>query len=98
MMGKRQRLVLVGLLLMLTACQSPRRYPLRGVILAVDAPQHEITIKHEDIPGLMPAMTMVYKVKDDEVLKRLRIGEQIQAELVIQHRTGRLEKIVPVNK
>ncbi len=68
------------------------------MILAVDAPRQQITIQHEDIPGLMPAMTMVYPVKDDAVLKSLAAGNQIQAELVIQHGTARLEKISVVGR
>jgi protein SCO1/2 len=85
------------LLLLLEACQPQRRYPIRGVILAVDLPQHEISLKHEDIPGFMPAMTMVFRVEDDSALKTLVVGEQIHAELVIEGYSSRLEKISPAS-
>jgi len=37
-----------------------KHYRLEGMVLATSAATSEITIKHGDIPGFMPAMTMVY--------------------------------------
>ena len=52
------------LVLPLAACTRGREYELRGQILAVDSARQEITIKHEDIKGFMPGMTMPFKVSD----------------------------------
>ena len=41
-----------------------REYTLQGQILSVAADHTEATIKHEDIKGFMPGMTMPYKVRD----------------------------------
>ena len=40
----------------------PRQFPIAGQILAVHADRHELTIKHGDIAGLMPGMTMTFPV------------------------------------
>jgi protein SCO1/2 len=77
--------VAVALLLAATACggQADRRYPLQGQVLSV-APDHlEASIKHEEIPGLMAAMTMPYKVRDATELEGLKPGDLINATLVI---------------
>src|SRR5579864_3376954 len=41
---------------------APKRYPLHGQVLAVDVTHQQLTIKHDDIPGFMPGMTMSYPV------------------------------------
>ena len=51
------------------ACSRPREYDLEGQVLAVDRSRQEITVKHADIRGFMPGMTMPFKVKDGGVLK-----------------------------
>src|SRR5665811_1952300 len=50
--------ILVAALVCVPACSRAREYELRGQVLAVDAARQEITIKHEDIKGFMPGMTM----------------------------------------
>ena len=39
-------------------------YKLQGQILSVDRDRTQATIKHEEIPGFMSAMTMSYQVQD----------------------------------
>ena len=74
--------VLTGVLLT-TGCQSStKRYNLRGQVLEKSIRNSEITVKHEDIPGFMPAMTMPYKVKDPAVVQELQPGDAIAAEVV----------------
>lgn len=87
-------------LAMLTACQSHRppapkngRYPLQGEIISVDQAKQQVTVKHGAISGLMPAMTMVYDVKDPSQVKRLWPGDHIQAELVVQSGKADLENV-----
>ncbi len=48
----------MGLLTLAAGCSRSREYELRGQILAVDPARHELTIKHGDIRGFMPGMTM----------------------------------------
>jgi protein SCO1/2 len=60
-----------------------REYTLQGQILSVSADRTEANIKHEDIPGFMPAMTMPYKVRDAQEFANLQPGDLITSTLVI---------------
>lgn len=65
-----------------------KRYHLRGTILGKSAVTDEVTIKHGDIVGLMPAMTMVYKVKDPAVIEEVQPGDQVAADLLVHSSSG----------
>ena len=56
---------------------------LQGQVLAVTPDHQEATIKHEEIKGFMPAMTMPYKVKDRSEFEALAPGDLINATLVV---------------
>jgi protein SCO1/2 len=86
----------VALLAGISACTSvepPRRYRLTGQVLAVHAERQELTVKHDDIPNFMPAMTMNYAVSSKSLLDGRVPGELIAATLEIQDTTGRLTEI-----
>ena len=56
-----------------------------GEIRKVDKAAKKLTIKHGPIQSLdMPAMTMVYRVKDPKMLEQLKAGDKIKftAEMV----------------
>jgi protein SCO1/2 len=79
-----RRLLIGGLLLLATACaREPRvpTYQLTGQILVVRPETKEVLVKHEDIPGFMPAMTMPYAVKDPSIIKDRVAGDLITATL-----------------
>ncbi len=67
----------------LPACSRAREYELRGQILLVDRTRHEITIKHGDIRGFMPGMTMAFKVRDDRLMDGREAGDLVKATLVV---------------
>ena len=72
-----------------------KRFPLKGVITAVDAGKSEITVAHEEIPGYMDAMTKPFPVRDDpKVIGLLRPGDRIEATLVVDGATFFLEQIL----
>ena len=81
------------LLCVASACSSEKRYPLTGQVLAVNRDRQELTVKHEDIRGFMPAMTMPFKVRNTEELDRWKPGDVIRATLVVEETTGYLEEI-----
>ena len=60
-----------------------RRYPLHGQILSLDPAHQLVTVKHDDIKGFMPAMTMPYNVKDMNVLEGIAPGDVVDATLVV---------------
>ena len=74
---------ILACVLLAIGCQpKTKRYNLRGQVLEKNPATGEITIKHQDIPGFMPAMTMPYKVKDPAVVQELQPGDAIAAEVV----------------
>jgi len=52
-----------------------------GEIRKVDKDAKKITIKHGPIPSLdMPAMTMVFQVKDPAMLEQVKAGDKVKFE------------------
>lgn len=81
-----KRLTITGLavlLLIAVGCQSQsKQFSLHGKVMAKDEAAGELTVKHDDIPGFMPAMTMPYKVKDRDALREVEPGDTIDADLI----------------
>src|SRR5262245_36239384 len=63
--------------------EDRREYTLQGQVLSVRADGMEANIKHEDIKGFMPAMTMPYKVRDAKEFANLKPGDLITSTLVV---------------
>jgi Cu/Ag efflux protein CusF len=82
------------------ACQSKpeKHYPIQGEVISTDAGNKLITVKHGDIPGLMPAMTMTYQVAERKQIETLRPGDKISADLVVSENKARLERIALTGK
>ena len=64
---------------------ASQSYPVRGVVISTDAANHEVLLKHNDIVGLMPAMTMPYRLEDPSALSELHPGDVITATLLADH-------------
>jgi Cu/Ag efflux protein CusF len=58
--------------------ESPRKHPLKGVVTDVLPAQDALMVKHEAIPGVMRAMTMMFVV-DADVVKTVKKGDAITA-------------------
>lgn len=90
------RFVIVGWVILGAACsrgpEAPT-YQLKGQVLAVRPETREILVKHDDIPGFMPAMTMPYAVKDAALLKDRAPGDLITATLVVETNFAHLSVI-----
>lgn len=78
---------------MLCGCVRSQHYDLRGQVLAIDRGRQEVTIKHEDIRGFMPGMTMPFKVSEPALLNGLEPGDLVQATLVVKDYTGYLSAL-----
>jgi protein SCO1/2 len=70
-----------------------KEYQLQGQILGVKPETNEVLVKHGDIPGFMPAMTMPYKVEDGKLLAGKEPGDLITATLVVGETEAHLSKI-----
>jgi len=77
-----------GLLLTGCAGKPPEKplaqYHMRGEILKLDPTAHVATIKGDKIEGWMEAMTMEYPVKNPQEFDKLKIGEIVQANVLVQ--------------
>jgi len=77
------------------AAPGERRYPLSGEVLSVDAKKGVLVVRHNAVPGYMPAMTMEFPVSAGDAAAA-RPGERIRAELVVGRGGAlRLERIWP---
>src|SRR5438876_8289876 len=57
-------------------------YTATGDVTAVDPATLQVTISHDDIPGLMGAMTMSFRVRSADVLAGIAPGTRVRFELV----------------
>ena len=65
-----------------TGCgERSRHYHARGVVEDVQPEYGQVLIAHEEIDGLMPAMTMNFDVPDPELLARMERGQAIEFEV-----------------
>ena len=99
-MKKIVLLLSVALVYFTAGCQPApsKHYPVQGEVISVDPPRKLITLKHGEIPGLMPAMTMQYAVADARQIESLQPGDKISADLVVSENIGHLEKITLISK
>lgn len=89
----------LGLLLLaavVSACdvaqhsRRARRVEATGVVEAVDAELKQVVIDHEDIPGVMPAMSMSFDVGDPRLLETLAPGQKIEFTLELREQSLRV--------
>ncbi len=73
-----------------------RTYTLQGQVLALDLAHKTVTVKHEEIKGFMPAMTMPYEAKDVKLLDGVAPGDLINATLVVFSNGAHLTSIKKV--
>lgn len=72
---------------------NTRLYELKGQVLTVNVETKEILVKHQDIKGFMPAMTMPYTVNNGAELKGIAAGDLIDAMLVVEVNRAYLQGI-----
>ena len=65
-------------------------YRVKGTVETVLADQNHVVIDHEDIPGLMPGMTMSFDVPNPVVLAKMREGQQVEFVLELRARSFRI--------
>ena len=59
-----------------------RSYEIKGKVTAVDLKKPAVTLDHQDIPGLMKAMQMEFRVEDAKLLDGIKPGDEVKGELV----------------
>lgn len=80
--------LLVTLLLIpaLPATAADGRHRVTGLVLSVDAASRSFVVSHDDIPGLMEAMTMAFEVREAGELRDLAPGATVEFTLEIGER------------
>src|SRR6266545_1389679 len=84
----------------LSACgrSDERTFTLQGQVLSLERARKMLTVKHEEIKGFMPAMTMPYDVRDAKLLDGLAAGDLINATLVVVSNGAYLSAIKKVGQ
>ena len=77
-----------------TKPEAERRYAFKGKIVKIERELKQVNIEHEEVKGYMEAMTMPFPLTDEKVLSRLKVGDRIEATLVVGIGVWRLENIV----
>ena len=62
---------------------EPTFYRLHGIVLGVSPDSGSITVRHDAIHGFMPAMTMLYKLRNPSEGMALQPGDEIVARLLV---------------
>ena len=87
--------IIVPVLLMtlvLAGCQkaadaskvNDKMYDVKAKVVSVDMEKKTVTLDHEDIPGLMKAMTMTFPVEDAKTLEGIKPGDQVHGRLRVR--------------
>jgi protein SCO1/2 len=61
---------------------AARQFEMRGQILAVRS-ANEVLVKHDDIKGFMPAMTMPYQVRNPDLLRGKAAGDLVSGTIAV---------------
>ena len=69
--------------LLLAGCNLPRAYEVQGRVVGFGDDGYTVIIQHEEIKGLMPAMTMSFTVRDSLALNSFAVQDAIQFRLVV---------------
>ena len=95
--GFLSALILVLLAVSLGACRrNEQRYELKGKVVMVEKDKHLVTLAHDEVSGLMPAMTMPFTVPNDADINYLAPDDQVTATLVVDGSQSWLENLFVV--
>ena len=109
-MNRMQWLLAAILALALTACRKekpeaeaegeevPREYEVRGVVRKINADRNQLVVKHEEIVGFMPAMTMPFDVRPTNEMSKVKPGDRIAFRMLITTNDGWIDHIRVLGK
>lgn len=58
-----------------------QKWTVKGKIVETNTANQVVTIEHQDIPGLMAAMTMGFRVEDAAILEEIAAGDAVEFDL-----------------
>ena len=68
-------------------------FQVTGVVIEVLPREKSVTIKHEEVPDYMPAMTMPFDVRDTNELTGLEAGDPVSFRLLVTDTEGWIDRI-----
>ena len=77
----------------LPSSAQPKTFQVKGVVIAVKPKEKSIEIKHEEIPGYMPSMTMPFDVRDTNELAGLQPGDSVTFRMLVTDTEGWIDQI-----
>jgi len=81
-----------------SASSSITNYTVRGVVKSLKRPEREAVIRHEEIPGYMPAMTMPFTVRESRELDGVDPGDSVEFRLRVTETDGWIDQVKVVAK
>src|SRR5262249_18291047 len=75
------------------APETPRYFQAKGVVQRLDPDGKSVTIKHEEIPGYMAAMTMDFPVHNTNELRGLTSGDSITFRVCVTEKEGWVDHV-----
>ena len=89
-----RRVLVAAALWLLSGGQAlAAQYPVTGMVTAVDAARRAFTASIGEIPGVMPAMTMAFDVREQKDLEGLTPGAVVEFTLVVDKKASHAERI-----
>ena len=68
-------------------------FQVKGVVVELLPEENSVRIKHEEIPGYMAAMTMVFEVRDPRELAGLAAGDSVAFRLLVTDDDGWIDQV-----
>jgi len=68
-------------------------FQVKGVVISLKPAQSQVEIKHEEVPGYMPAMTMPFDVKDTNEMAGLEPGDPVSFRMIVTDTEGWIEQL-----
>ncbi len=68
-------------------------FQVKGVVQALKPREKQVEIRHEAVPGYMPAMTMPFDVKDTNELTGLEPGQPVSFRLIVTDTEGWIDQV-----
>jgi protein SCO1/2 len=72
---------------------SLRAYKVRGVVKELETDGKTVRIRHDEIPGYMPAMTMPFEARNTNELAGLKPGDWVSFRMVVSETDGWIEQV-----
>src|SRR5438552_149734 len=68
-------------------------FQVKGVVMEVKPREKTVQIRHEEVPGYMPAMTMPFEVKNTNELAGLEPGDAVSFRMIVTAKDGWIDQI-----